>query len=201
MKYYHKINSVFNRDMSKKGAPFIMGEWSRPEFEELNQCQWVGTEKVDGTNIAVHWDGFNVRFFGRSDKSAIPSPLLRRLEQIDGVQDLPINAILYGEGFGGKIQKVGKLYGATDFVLFDVFINGVYLRRADVDDIAAKIGVKSVPEAFSGTLTQALAVVENGQRSAFGDLTSEGLILTPVGGFLNRQGHRIITKIKHKDFR
>ena len=32
---YHKINSIYKRDMSKPNAPFIVGEWSEPAFDYL----------------------------------------------------------------------------------------------------------------------------------------------------------------------
>ena len=31
--------------------------FSKPEFEYLAKSIWVGTEKIDGTNIRIGWDG------------------------------------------------------------------------------------------------------------------------------------------------
>ena len=33
MSTYHKINSIYKRDITKKGAPFIYGEFACPEVE------------------------------------------------------------------------------------------------------------------------------------------------------------------------
>ena len=50
----------------------------------MKNCDWEFTEKVDGTNIRVHWDGHTVEFGGRTDKAQIPKPLLERLETLFG---------------------------------------------------------------------------------------------------------------------
>lgn len=55
MKEYHKIQTCFKRD--EKTKRIIEGDWTLPEFEYLKDCQWVFTEKVDGTNIRVMWNG------------------------------------------------------------------------------------------------------------------------------------------------
>ena len=54
MKQYHKIQGLFKRGPDNK---FIEGEWSLPEFEYLAKLNWTWTEKVDGTNMRVMWDG------------------------------------------------------------------------------------------------------------------------------------------------
>ena len=53
MKEYHKIQSVFKRDIAN--GKIIEGKYSLPEFEYLKDNQWVFTEKVDGTNIRIIW--------------------------------------------------------------------------------------------------------------------------------------------------
>ena len=65
---YPHIDSVFKRYMDGPNrGRLIEGEWTYPEFEYLAPCKWVGTEKVDGTNIRVQWYPQGV------DGSSIPS--------------------------------------------------------------------------------------------------------------------------------
>lgn len=201
---YHKINSVFKRD--NKGR-FMTDVYSCQEFAYLAHNLWVGTEKIDGTNIRMHWDGCDVTIKGRTDKANIPPFLLKKLESI--VSSIDFNelfgtteAILYGEGYGNKIQKVGKNYieDGTDFILFDIRIGKYWLRREDVNVIAKKAKIESVPEIFAGTLFDAIDFVMEGFHSTIGKAQAEGLVLIPVVPMLDRCGNRIITKLKTRDF-
>ena len=63
VKEYDKIQTVFKRDMENRGA-IIEGTFALPEFEYLQNNVWEFTEKVDGTNVRVMWDGSAVRFGG-----------------------------------------------------------------------------------------------------------------------------------------
>ena len=117
MKEYHKIETVFERDLegSKK---LIEGRYRDKTVEYLANCKWRFTEKIDGTNIRVYWDGHCVNFGGRTEKAQIPMHLLEYLnatfggneneeifEQMFGDKEV----ILFGEGYGPKIQKGGGL--------------------------------------------------------------------------------------------
>ena len=53
MNEYHKIQTVFKRDMQKNGKTLLEGHWTLPEFEYLSVNIWSWSEKVDGTNIRV----------------------------------------------------------------------------------------------------------------------------------------------------
>jgi ATP-dependent RNA circularization protein (DNA/RNA ligase family) len=212
---YHKINSIYKRDMSKPGAPFIVGEWSEPAFEYLQNNQWEFTEKIDGTNIRVMFDGNDISFGGKTDNAQIPAHLAKKLEdiflprktifkEIFNKKDEKTNVILYGEGFGFKIQgKIGTDYlmNDADFVLFDVKIGDWWLERKNVYDIADKLGIKVCPVVGYGTIEEAIKLVKKGFKSAFGTAEAEGLVLRPTCELKDRSGRRIITKIKVRDFR
>lgn len=212
MKEYHKIQTCFKRD--EKTKHIIENDWTLPEFEFLKDNQWVFTEKVDGTNIRVMWDGENVVFGGKTDNASIPVPLLYELQKVfEGTarkhqigtifpkEEKPLEVCLYGEGYGAKIQKGGGNYSQTPkFVLFDVKIGDWYLQRKDVEDIATKLGIDIVPIVGQGTLTEAIELVRKGQKSQWGDFIAEGLVVRPAVELKTRRGDRLITKIKHKDF-
>ena len=207
MKPYHKIQTVFDRDPDNKFRTLIGGAWAWPEFEYLQNNQWEFSEKVDGTNIRVTWDGEKVTFGGKTDQAQIYAPLITRLLELfpkakmaEKFEDDPV--CLYGEGHGAKIQKGGGNYkpDGVDFVLFDVKIDAWWLQREDVRDIANHFGVKDAPLIGRGNLHEMVTAGEMGFKSTWGDFTAEGIVARPATELLNRDGKRIITKIKYKDF-
>lgn len=203
---YHKIQSIFKRDGQGR---FIMYEFSCPEFEYLFDNEWIGTEKIDGTNIRIHrYEDGTIEYAGRTDKAQIPEFLKERLDEL--IANTNFDAIfggssftLFGEGFGNRIQKVGQKYIANgvDFILFDVRIGNWWMQREDVNEIADKLGMKRVPVVFRGNLSDAMDMVENGFQSRIGNVQAEGLVLTPAVDLFARNGNRIITKLKTKDFK
>lgn len=208
---YHKINSPFKRDKDVKGFPIIKGDWAIDEFNMLQECQWIAHEKIDGTNIRIRFDGEIVRFGGRTERAQIPTMLLDKLQELFPVDKMkenfsdtnPENPImLYGEGFGAKIQKGGGNYipDGVSFILFDVKVGDWWLKDEDVTGVAKGLGIQRAPEVKTGTLNELFEFIEDGFKSTFGDFWAEGIVVKPIHQLFNRGGNRIITKIKHKDF-
>ena len=201
---YPKIETLLNRD--EKTFKVQLEEWRLPEFAYLAGLPWQWTEKVDGTNIRIHWNGISVSFGGKTDKAQVPTFLLARLNALFSAEkfaafypDSPMT--LYGEGFGAKIQRGGKYKAdGVDFVLFDVLIEGWWLERPNMEDIASKLGTQTVPLVGTGTLRNAVACAHAGLQSRWGNFQAEGLVVKPEVGLRTRSGHRIIGKIKTKDF-
>lgn len=203
---YHKINSVFKRD--EKTKRFLIGEWSLPEFELLKDVKWSWEEKIDGTNIRVHWDPVSGKrsFHGRTDKASIPTTLLARLEEVFTPERLRASfpdseTTLYGEGFGARIQ-MGHEYlpDKQDFILFDVRVGNWWLLRDDVANIAGSLGVLVTPVVGDGPLIAAIDFARERFASTIGTAWAEGLVCRPMIQLFNRKGERIITKVKTKDF-
>ena len=209
MSEYHKINSIFKRDMDAPGRPLIVGSWAADEFEYLADNQWIFTEKVDGTNIRVivGQDG-SVTFGGRTDRAQLPADLVVRLQERFLAQSarlaelFPSGAVLYGEGYGPGIQKGGGLYRQDkDFVLFDTRVGDWWLRREAVTDTANALSIDVVPVIGSGTLWEAVGMAQDGITSTWGNFLAEGVVARPLVELRNRAGSRIIAKIKCCDFR
>ena len=209
MSEYHKIQSIFKRDMTSKRKTLIEGEWTLPEFEYLAGNAWTFTEKVDGTNIRVIFKDGGITFGGRTDDAQIPAQLVARLNErflpmLQGLLDTTFpdgQAVLYGEGYGAKIQKGGGNYRADqDFVLFDVRVGAWWLQRADVEDVAQKLSLDVVPVLGEGTLHDAVAWAKRGIRSTWGDFEAEGIVVRPKTELNTRGGQRLIAKIKCRDF-
>lgn len=207
MKEYHKIKTVYLRDPETKFKTLLEGQFALPEFAYLQNNEWVFTEKVDGTNIRIMFDGEKITFGGKSDNAQIPSVLANNLNDMflplrDKFAELFADGVcLYGEGYGGKIQKAGATYGADQrFVLFDVKIGEWWLQRKDVDDAAIKLEIDTVPIIGSGSLMYMVEMVKAGVKSAWGDFSAEGIVARPLTELKTRRGDRMITKIKYKDF-
>jgi hypothetical protein len=206
---YHKIQSVFKRDPETKFKTFLP-EYSRPEFEYLRDLDWEWTEKVDGTNIRVHWNGDRIHIGGRTDNAQLPADLISNITEMfpfDNLLELfgsDGGITLFGEGYGAGVQRGGGYRKDKGFILFDVLAGeNLWLAREDVDDIAEKLEIHSVPVVEQGTLDSAIHRV---QHSAMNSLLlgatcrSEGFVLRPKVEMLDRFGKRIITKLKVKDF-
>jgi len=203
MQKYHKINSIYKR---AEDGRFLAGQFSRPEFEYLYNNHWIWTEKVDGTNIRIAPDGDGgIRVGGRTDNAQIPAKLL---EAINGLELGPkfqehftgIEVCLYGEGYGAGIQKGGNYRQDQGFVLFDVKIGIFWLSREDVDDVADKLGIHAVPTLLQRNMAWAEGVARQGFGSTWGAFPAEGMVGTPAVPLFNRQGKRVIVKLKTKDY-
>ena len=81
MREYHKIQTVYKRDPETKYKT-LLGEFSMPEFEYLADNTWEYTEKIDGTNIRVMFDGQDITFGGKTDRAQIPVRLVTNLQSI-----------------------------------------------------------------------------------------------------------------------
>ena len=210
MREYHKIETVFNRDVdgSKK---LIDGSYRSETIEFLKDAKWIWTEKVDGTNIRIFWDGHKITFGGRTDRAQIPVDMMNYLNEKFATaeteelfeQKFGENEVtLYGEGYGRKIQKIGSLYrDDVSFILFDVMVGDVWLRRDSVEDIAKAFGVDVVPIAGEGTIEQAIEFIKTSPVSMLSDKAPmEGVVARPACELLDRMGRRVIVKIKVCDF-
>ena len=212
MKEYHKINTIFKRDMTSKSKNLIIGEYSMPEFEYLKDNIWIFTEKIDGTNIRVIWDSTtkSITFKGKTDNALIPANLYKELELIFKAEQLAkifpdTNLCFYGEGYGVKIQSGGNyIPDGNNFILFDIKIGEWWLKRADVEGIAQKLDIDVVPIIGEGTLNDLVKIVQAGFKSKIAqnkEFIAEGIVAKPKIELRDRDGERIITKLKYCDFK
>lgn len=207
LKEYHKIETLFERD--EKTKKLIEGKYRNETVEYLKDNKWQFTEKIDGTNIRIYWDGHKVSFHGRTDRAQIPADLVNRLnelfggevnEQIFEQKFGETEVILVGEGYGEKIQKGGLYRKGQDFVLFDVMIAGNWQTRESVENIANTFNIDVVPIVLEGTIQEAVDYVKTKPKSFYGTADSEGVVGRPLSELQDRTGNRVIVKIKVKDF-
>ena len=217
---YHKIPNVFKRE--EKNKKYIdLNNWYTPELELLSSIPfWYSTEKIDGTNIRVIWDGNRVEFKGKTDNAQLPPRLVSHLNSLfeygeeqfeEEWGETPVT--FYGEGFGSKIQNGGDYFpdseeGQNEFALFDVRIEGVWLDYESVNDIAWKFGLEKAPIIHNREkldtivdLVNESAKVNYIPTSTFGNKKPiEGYVIKTDPQLLDKRGKRIIAKVKYEDF-
>ncbi|MFW6130107.1 MAG: RNA ligase family protein [Atribacterota bacterium] len=236
MSKYPKINSLWKREMkgNQKGK-IIEGEYSCPEFKNIRL--WRVSEKIHGRNTRIEFHVIvskgkvsisNIEFKGRSDDSDIPSYFVKYLmdtftpEQLSKMVlirldkhtedplDEEFDVTLYGEGYGAKMQKGGGRYrDNASFALFDVNINGWWLERENVEDIANKLDIDIVPEMGIMTEEEIISLVKNtgyklkGFKSRISKdktLDAEGIVARSYPLVLFKNGDPLMWKLKQEDF-
>jgi hypothetical protein len=212
---YHKINSAFKRDLQGHVIPH---EWSTPEFEYLRNTPWDWTEKVDGSNLRLFYDGKKVTLGGRTDRAQLNVNLIEAIRGMGLLEpdvwaprfpghghEMPETGVtLFGEGYGAGIQKGGGLYREDPgFILFDVRVGHTFLRRNAVEQIADAFNVPVVP--FVGTCSPltAWSLIRQGElKSDWAErgVQMEGIVGTPQVPMYDRMGRRIVMKMKYQDW-
>lgn len=209
MREYPKIETIFSRD-TEGTKKLIFGTYRDETVKYLRFNDWQFTEKIDGTNISVEWDGHAVSFHGRTERAQIPKHLLEYLEKTfltTEAEELfeqtygDKNVILYGEGYGAKIQNGGNYRSDVSFILFDVLIGDNWQEREWVEKTAKMFGIDVVPVVFVGSLEEGIDYVMEHHPSTIGTAMMEGVVGRPMVEMRDRLGKRIIVKIKWEDFK
>jgi len=203
---YHKIETLYERDE----ATFKVksGVFKNRTYALLKV--WEFTEKIDGTNIRCIWNpaaSIKLTFGGRTHNAQIHADLVRWLYENVSVEKLQAifpdgPAVIYGEGYGAGIQKVGGGYSPTKkFIVFDVLVGKWWLSWENTCDVATKLGLDVVPHLGAMTIEAATEFVRAGFASKIGSgMPAEGVVGRPAEALFDKKGHRLIVKLKTKDF-
>lgn len=217
---YPKIQTLYKRQYTQeeckakriKGNPIVEGCYSREEFEIIDK--WIVQEKVDGTNIRIFSDG---TFAGRTEVSSIPPFLLKRLQHLFPIEKLKSvfgdkEFILYGEGYGNKIQRYGHLYIPKsyvvlqqDFILFDAYINRQWADYNAIASIANEFEIESCPLVFQKSVNKKEIVeyVKSKPKSLLAqkEMIMEGIVAKTYPLMRFKGGEPIYFKLKCEDFK
>lgn len=206
---YPKIETLFVRDTKTFK---VTDELRLPEFDLVKR--WLVTEKIDGTNVRVFFDDTEgtVRYGGRTDNAQMPTFLLAHLQEVFTVGafrrafDPGAEAVLFGEGYGPKIQKGGNYRSDVSFRLFDVRVGDWWLNWGDVEDVARKLCIETVPvlnrDASLHSATASLRRPSEVAGAEGGDsaFVQEGIVARTDPLLMTRNGHRLMWKLKAKDY-
>jgi len=214
MSEYNKIETLYERDeQTHRLKPELI--LKNPVYGLIKTWHW--TEKIDGTNIRVLWNHADQKltFGGKTDNAQIHADLVKWLyENIQAIKvqsAFPdMDVVIYGEGYGAGIQKGGDYSPTKKLIVFDVFVvdpinsklGGWWLNWENTCDVASKLGIETVPYLGEMTLEIATEKVRAGFNSALweGKAKAEGLVGRTVEALFDKKGHRLITKLKTKDF-
>lgn len=204
---YHKIETLYERDEATHRL--------KPELVLKNRTyslikSWQWTEKIDGTNIRAIWDAATgkLTFGGKTDNAQIHADLVRYLYEnlpVENVRTVfpDVNAVIYGEGYGAGIQKGGDYSATKKLIVFDVLVDGKWwLNWESACDVANKLRLDVVPFLGDMTLEEATEMARVGFQSRLngGKAKAEGLVGRTTEPLFDKKGHRLIVKLKTKDF-
>lgn len=227
--YYHEESQKLKKFVT--GADrmaLIPGDYACLEFGAIKN--WRVCEKIDGMNIRIMWEDVpklnmpGITFAGKTSNAQIPATLFKCLQEtftIDKMKQVfppkeieskgvyyP-KVILFGEGYGPKIQACGSCYRKDPgFILFDVWCDGWWLKHEDVKMIADKLAIPMVPDlgimceekimeyVKSKPPSYAVLVPQILERC----LDMEGIVARSEPLMLFRNGNPIMWKLKTRDF-
>ena len=216
MKEYPKIETLFIRDeKTKKIDPFKI---RLPEFKAISK--WDITEKIDGMNIRICLtETGEVKISGRTDNSQLRGDLFDFLnkqffpEKLKSIfwkeNETPFEVMIFGEGYGGKIQKGGNYRQDVSIRIFDILIGKWWLKKEDIENISNKLQIQTVPnlgtiEYLPRTRKELEDIIPyskvSQQDSGYTNITAEGIVAKEPHGLLLRNGNRLMWKLKFKDF-
>ena len=205
---YHKIEGPFKRQADNP-KEVDRTAWRNETVKMLADAPiWVASEKIDGTNIRIIWDGHRVTFGGRTERAELPGALRVHLEKTflaPGVEEVfeelfgDKHVVIFGEGYGPKIQNGGKYRDTPAFIGFDVAVEETLISRKNARQICDRLGVAFVPEFAPRTLSDLIKWVSEGYVSEFGDFIAEGLVAVTEEPLYDNRGNRLIVKVKEAD--
>lgn len=171
-------------------------------------------EKVDGTNVRIFWepsDLLSPTFGGRTSKAQMPIPLLDHLQQTFTREKMMAvfpdvkKVILFGEGYGPKIQACGSRYRKdVSFIIFDIFVDGWWLQKDTVIEIANQLDIEHTINQKIMSTQEVVDYVKSHPISYISEdrtLVMEGVIARSYPLMLFRQRQiPIMFKLKVRDF-
>lgn len=204
---FHKFSSLENT--------YRQNLIDKVQYEGKDGGVWIATEKIHGANFSFWCDGTEVKVASRTQFVdgtfySCQAVINRYQDRVMSLWhqfyngDLPLELVIYGELFGGNIQKEVK-YGDKDFHAFDLRLNGEVQNKLSQRRWCEMVGILNVPLKAVGTFAECLALNNTFQSQLTpedytGDNTAEGLVIEPVEPAWFNNGSRIYFKNKTESF-
>lgn len=181
----------------------------------LSFKQVYALEKCEGTSahVAYRKDEDKLIFYsGGASRDTFISlfnhdDLLARFRTL--TERHAVNKItLFGEAYGGKIQKMGESYGKDmNFIAFDAQVDDKWLSVTQAEKLAFDLNLEFVPYELVECTEQALDSERDRDsiiaiRRGMGEgKKREGIVIRPPFEVTTNNGERICAKHKREDFR
>lgn len=183
------------------------------QYEGKDGGEWVVTEKIHGANFSFWCDGKEVKVASRTqfvdgtfyNCQAVINRYEKGILEIHHIlcKEGDI-VVIYGELFGGNIQKEVQ-YGEKDFRAFDMTINGEVQDKVKAFAWARFASIQTAPVLKVGSFKECMEVA-NTFRSTLtsedyeGENNAEGVVIEPVVPAFFNNGSRIYFKNKTPSF-
>lgn len=183
------------------------------QYEGKDGGLWIATEKLHGANFSFWCDGKEVKVASRTQfvdgtfyncQAVINKYSDKVLSLFRNLADNPSQIVVYGELFGGNVQKEVE-YGGKDFRAFDMVINGQVQNKLVQRSLCEGSGIPNAPFIASGSLVECLTL-ENTFKSTLTpegyleENNAEGLVIEPVIPTWFNNGSRVYFKNKTASF-
>ena len=172
-------------------------------FKEL-----YALEKIHGTSTNVKWKNGKLTFSSGGlshnafmevfDKEALEEAFVAL-----GHEDVEV----YGEGYGGKTQKMSRTYGPKiKFIVFEVRVHENVLNVTNAHDVTTKLGLEfvhyeKIPSTLEAIDAQRDADSVQAVRNGMGEgKQREGIVLRPLVEFVGNDGEQVMAKHKIPKF-
>lgn len=177
----------------------------------LNFKECYAMEKIHGTSAHISYKEGKVGFFSGGAKyedfiKLFDVPTLEEKFKEKVPPDRPI--VIYGEAYGGNMQKMSATYGPKlEFVAFDVRIGDTWLSVPRAEYICRELGLdfvayNKIQVTLSAIDTErdadSIQAIKNGMGSGH---MREGIVLRPLEEYIKNNGRRVIAKHKRDEFR
>lgn len=177
-----------------------------PLLAYLADSEWVYSRKFDGENIRVQWDGEQALWNGKSNNfqcnaeftEYMNNTFLEEIFEEKFGRDKVVT--IFGEKMGPKTQGNELGLKKDELIIFDVNVNGTWLSGVDVVEIAHYFGCRTafslMPHGMKPeSLYHLIMMCANGKFKDW-----EGIVARPLVELKDQAGHRVIVKIKNKDY-
>jgi len=183
------------------------------QYEGKDGGEWIVTEKIHGANFSFWCDGNEVKVASRSqfvdgtfyNCQAVINRYEKGILETHHILCKEGDVlVIYGELFGGNIQKEVQ-YGEKDFRAFDMAINGEVQDKVKAFSWARFASIQTAPVLKVGSLKECLEVANTFQSTLTpegfeGENIAEGVVIEPVIPAWFNNGSRIYFKNKTASF-
>lgn len=184
--------------------------YKNQEILMFKEC--YALEKIHGTSEYIKWCNNKITFFSGGENYNNFIGLFDEDFLINKFKeqkfDLGIEVFIFGEGYGGRMQKMSNTYGKKfKFVAFDVKVGDFWLSVPKAEEFVKLFNIEFVDyKKINVDLKEldrlrdknSIQAIRNGMGEG---KKREGIVLRPLIELKKNNGNRIIVKYKREDFR